>query len=74
MGQKEKSNTVKTNNITRENKSESTGKRRKAKKIPRLDKTIQTKQDILKQRNEILPTSRGKMHEYIQQHKPSDRM
>ena len=36
LGQKEKSNTVfKTTNITRENKSEGPGKRKKTKKIPR---------------------------------------
>ena len=47
---------------TRGNKSESTRERRKTKNIPRQDRTIQTKRDILKQRKKILPASRGKMH------------
>ena len=39
------------------NKPESTGKRRKIKKISIKGKAIQTKQNIPKQRKEILPTS-----------------
>ena len=43
------------------NKPESTGERRKIKKILKKGKTIETKQEILKQRKEILPTSGGEM-------------
>ena len=37
-----------------------TGERRKPKKIPRQDQTIQTKQNVPKQGKEILSTNRGK--------------
>ena len=37
----------------------------KTKKVPRQDQTIQTKQDILKQRKKILPTSWGRMGENV---------
>ena len=46
---KRKATQLKTANMTQGNKSESTGKRKKTKKIPRQDQTIQTKQNILKQ-------------------------
>ena len=59
LGEKENSNTSKTNNTTRGNKSEGTGERRKAKQVWRKDQTIQTKLDIPKQQKKILPASRG---------------
>ena len=65
LGQKKKkSNTRKNNNTTRGNKPESTGKRRKIKKISTQVKTIPIKQDIRKQRKKILP-SKGRWHENI---------
>ena len=45
-------------------KSEITGDRKKTKKISRQDQTIQTKQDISKQKK-ILPASRRRMHKDI---------
>ena len=56
LGWKWKSNTRKNNNTTWGNKQESTGERRKIKKISINGKTIQIKQDIPKQRKKILPT------------------
>ena len=47
------------------NKSEGTGERRKTKKIPIYDQTMQTKQDIQKQGKKILSAKRGRMCEYI---------
>ena len=64
VGTKGNSNTRK-NNKTWENKSESTGKRRKIKKTSRKGKTILIKQDIPKQQKKILPTSRRRWHEDI---------
>ena len=46
--ERKKSNTSKTSNTTRGNKSEDTGERRKTKKISRQDKTIQKNQGIPK--------------------------
>ena len=57
LGQKEKNNTRKNNNTTWGNKPESTGERRKIKKILTKGKAIQTKQNIPKQQNKILITS-----------------
>ena len=62
---KEKATQEKTYNTTRGNKPESTGERMKIKKISRKGKTIQTKQNIPKQRKKILPTSRGRWHKDI---------
>ena len=59
LGQKGNSNIRKNNNTTWGKKQESTGERRKIKKISRKSKTIQIKQYIPKQRKEILPTSGG---------------
>ena len=42
LNEKKKNNTIKTNHITRENKSKGIGDRRKNKKIPRQDQTLQT--------------------------------
>ena len=63
--QKGKGNTRKNNNTTWGNKLESTGERRNIKEISPKRKTIQTKQDIPKQRKEIQPTSWGRWHENI---------
>ena len=52
----EKSDRRKNNNTTWENKPENTGEKRKIKKILTKGKIIQTKQDISKERKEILPT------------------
>ena len=65
LGRKEKSNMIKTNNTTWGNKSEGTGEKRKTKKIPKQEQTTQTKQDILKQCEKIIPESRERMHENI---------
>ena len=46
--------TSKTKNTTQVNKSKGNGERRETKKISRQDKTIQTKQDIPKERKKIL--------------------
>ena len=59
LGQKGKGNTRKNNNTTRGNKPGSTGERRKIKEISTKGKTIETNQDIPKQRNEILPKVGG---------------
>ena len=59
-GQKERSNIIRRDE---RNKSEVTGKRRKTKKIPNLDQTKHTKQDIPKQRKQILPASKGKIEQ-----------
>ena len=69
--EKKKSNASKTKNATRGNKVEGTGERRKTKKTSRQDKTIQTKQDIPKQREKILPASRGECMNTYQQ--PDDK-
>ena len=53
LGQKGKSNPSKNDNITRGNKPEGIGERREIKKILRQGKTIQTKQDIPKQRKKF---------------------
>ena len=45
LGRKGKSNTIKTNNTIRGNKSEDTSERKKSKKISRENKTTQTKQE-----------------------------
>ena len=50
-------NTIKYNNAIWGNKPKCTGERRKIKEISGKGKTLQTKQDILKQRKKILPTS-----------------
>ena len=50
---KKKNNTRENNNTTWGNKSKGTGERRKIKKITRKSRTIQTKQDIPKQRKKI---------------------
>ena len=65
LRQREKSNTISTKDTAQRGKSEGTGERRKTKKIPRQDPTIQTKLDISKQRKKILPASRGRMCEDI---------
>ena len=57
LEQKGKGNTGKNNNTTWENTPESTGERRKIKEISTKGKTIQTKQDIPKQRKKILSTT-----------------
>ena len=60
LGRKEESNTtIKTSNTTRGDESEGSGERRKTKNIPRQDQTIQTKQDVPKQRKKILSTCKG---------------
>ena len=60
LGRKEKRNTaIKTKNATRGDKSEGTDEGWKTKKISRQDKTIHTKQDIPKQRKNILQASMG---------------
>ena len=58
-----KKDTQEKTKTTRGNKAENTGERWKIKKISRKGKTIQTKQDITKQRKKILPTSKGKWNE-----------
>ena len=50
LGQKVESSTSKTDNRTRGNKPEGTGERMKTKNLSRQGKTIQTKQDIKKER------------------------
>ena len=65
LGQKRKTYTRKNTNTTRGNKPEKAGERRKIKKISRKGKTMQPKQDILKQRKKILPTNRRRWHEHI---------
>ena len=50
---------------TRGNNPETTGERRKIKKISRKGKTIQRKQDIQKQRKNILPEGKGKIYQKI---------
>ena len=55
---KEMAKKEKNNDTTWGNKPESTGERRKIKEIPTKGKTIQTKQDIPKQRQKILPSRR----------------
>ena len=63
-GTKIKKNDISKNDYTTQgNKPESTGERRKIKKILRHGKTIQTKQDIPKQQEKILPTSRERWYE-----------
>ena len=53
---KEQATQKKNNSTTWGNKPESTGQRRKIKEISTKGKTIQTKQDIPKQRKKILST------------------
>ena len=65
LGRKEKGKTRKTNNTTRGNKSKGIGERMRTKKISRQNKTVQTKQDIPKQRKKILPASLGRMHQHM---------
>ena len=67
LGQREKSNTIRTKDTTRRGKSEDTDERRKTKKIPRQDETILTKQGIPKQRKKILPASKEKCAKTYQQ-------
>ena len=52
-----KVNTRKNNSTTLGNKPKSSGERREIKEISTKGKTIQTKQDIPKQRKKILPTT-----------------
>ena len=63
--QKGTSNTRKNNSTTWKNKPEAAGERRKNKEISTKGKTIQTKQDFLKQRNKILSTIGREWHENI---------
>ena len=67
LGRKEKSNISKTKNTTRGNKSGGTGERRKAKNISRQDKTIQTKQEISKQRTKFYQQADGECKKTYQQ-------
>ena len=62
-GEEGTGNMGKNNNITWGNKPENTGQRRKIKEISTKGKTIQTKQDIPKQRKEILSTIEREWHE-----------
>ena len=62
---KKKATQEKNNNTTWGNKQESTGESRKIKDISTKGKTIQTKQDILKQRKKILSTTGRRWHENI---------
>ena len=55
----------KNNNTTWGNKPESPGEKRYIKEISTKGKTIQTKQDIRKQRKKILPTSGRRQPENI---------
>ena len=59
--------TCKTNNTTQANKSEGTSEKWKTKKIPRQDETIQTKQDIAKQRKKIYQQIGGEFTNTYQQ-------
>ena len=62
---KKKKQRKKNDDTTRGIKQESTGERRKIKKISRKGKTIQTKQDILKQRkNSTSNQMRGKQNNF----------
>ena len=58
VGTKRKLQHKKNDNTTRGNKPE----RRKIKNISRQGKTLQTKQDISKQGEKMLPTSKGRWH------------
>ena len=60
-----KGSQFKKNNTTGGNNSEGNCERRKTKKIPRQDKTKQTKRDISKRRKKILLASRDIIHEDI---------
>ena len=60
-----KDNMRKNNSTTWGNKPESSGKRREIKDILTKGKTIQTKQDIPKQRKKILPTTGRAWHKNI---------
>ena len=63
---KERTGNMEGNNSTTwGNKSESTGQRMKTKEISTKGNTIQTKQDIPKQRKKILSTIRREAHENI---------
>ena len=57
---KEEKATELQQDTTRKDKSEVTGQIRKTKKIPWQDQTIQIKQDLPKQRKNILSASRGR--------------
>ena len=65
VGMRKKRNTIRTNETTRRDKTEGTGERKKTKKIPRQDQTIQTTQDIPNQRKKIVPASRRRRCEDI---------
>ena len=58
FGRSGKSTSIKTKNTNRRDQSESTGERRKTKKIPGQDQTVRTKQDIPKQCKKIQPARR----------------
>ena len=59
LERKGKGNRGKNNSTTWGNKPESTGERRKIEEISAKDKTIQTKQDIPKQRKKIYQQQGG---------------
>ena len=59
MGLKEKSNMEQRIQLESINQKVLT----KEGKLKRVDQTIQTKQELLKQRKKILPASRGRMYE-----------
>ena len=75
MRNRKEDNTGKTYNTTWGNKPKSAGERRKIKEISIKDKTIQTKQDIPKQRKKILPSWEEMTIKYTNnqmQKKPND--
>ena len=55
----EKSNKCKIDNTSQEDKPEGSRERRKTKKISWQGKTTQTKQEIRKQQNKMLPANKG---------------
>ena len=66
LGRKGNNNTtIKTNSTTRRDKSESTGERRKTKKITRQDQTIQTNRTFQNNEKKIIPASKWRMYENI---------